>query len=765
MSCCGLRGEESGTAAGSAALWARRLDDGSHELTLSVPGIHCAACITTIEKGMKEIPELDEARVNFTLRQVRVRWRDEDFDPDAVLHKLASLGYEARPFDPEAAGFARDDAEGRELLRALAVAGFAAGNIMMLSISVWAGAQGATRDFFHWISAAIAIPAVAYAGRPFFRSALAALSQARMNMDVPISLAVITAVFMSLYQTATHQQHAYFDAAVSLLFFLLIGRYLDHRMRARARSAVTQLMALSAEGAMVIDRDGAHRFLPIAELKPGMLVQVAPGERIPVDGMVEQGESDVDMALITGESTPERVTPGSDVFAGARNITGPLLIRLKAAGEDTFLAEMIRLMAAAEKSRSAYVRLADRLAGYYAPAVHILAGVTLAGWLFVTGFNWPVSLLHAISVLIITCPCALGLAVPAVQVVAAGVLFRSGVMVKDGSALEKLAEVDTVIFDKTGTLTLGELQLLDDHSVSTEALAIAAGLAQGSAHPLSRAIARAAEARGISPAVITQVEEVPGHGLKGLWQGRGVRLGALDWCGVREDELDEPDMPHLALVVEGQKPVVFAFSDTLRPDARQTIALLKQQGLRVEMLSGDREGPVRAIAREAGIEHWQARCTPQQKLAYVEELAQGGAKVLMVGDGINDAPALAAGHVSMAPSTASDIGRTAAQLVFLSESLQPVWFSHQVAMRARRLMLQNFTLALIYNVVAVPVAMLGFATPLFAAIAMSGSSIVVVGNALRLNFVERRLLRRFTRAATRRRETAAPLALQKREAA
>ena len=744
MSCCGLRGEEKSAAAGSAGLWTRRREDGTFELTLSVPAIHCAACITTIEKGLKEIPGLDEGRVNFTLRQVRARWRDENFDPDEVLRKLAELGYEARPFDPDAAGFAQDDREAAELLRALAVAGFAAANIMMLSISVWAGAQGFTRDFFHWVSAAIAIPAVIYAGRPFFRSAYAALSQARLNMDVPISLAVITAVFMSLYQTATHQQHAYFDAATSLLFFLLIGRYLDHRMRARARSAVTQLMALSAEGATVL-QDDKRLFLPISELKPGMLVLVAPGERVPVDGLVEEGESDVDNSLITGESNPERIRPGDEVFAGARNITGPLKVRLKAAGEDTFLAEMIRLMAAAEKSRSAYVRLADRLAGYYAPAVHIAAGLTLAGWLYVTGFNWPVSLLHAISVLIITCPCALGLAVPAVQVVAAGVLFRSGVMVKDGGALERLAEVDTVVFDKTGTLTMGELRLMDSGPVSAEALAIAAGLAQGSAHPLSRAIVQAVAERGIAPQPVTDVQEHPGRGLSGKWRGRQVRLGALEWCGVDEEALKHSDMPHLALAVEGRRPVTFAFADTLRPDAARTIKLLRQAGLQVEMLSGDREGPVRAIAQEAGIEHYQARVSPQQKLAYVEGLTRAGSKVLMVGDGINDAPALAAGHVSMAPSTASDIGRTAAQLVFLSESLKPVWFSHQVARRARRLMLQNFALALIYNVIAVPVAMLGHATPLFAAIAMSASSIVVVGNALRLNFVERRLLKAFGR--------------------
>ncbi len=400
---------------------------------------------------------------------------------------------------------------------------------------------------------------------------------------------------------------------------------------------------------------------------------------------------------------------------------------------------MIRLMAAAEKSRSAYVRLADRLAGYYAPAVHIAAGATLAGWLYATGFNWPVSLLHAISVLIITCPCALGLAVPAVQVVAAGVLFRFGVMVKDGGALERLAEIDRVIFDKTGTLTLGRLELMDTGPVSTEALAVAAGLAQGSAHPLSKAIVEAVGRHRLAPAVVTNVRELPGRGLVGTWQGRQVKLGALDFCGADESDIQAPDMPHLALAIEGRKPIVFAFADTLRPQARETIERLKRMGCKVELLSGDREGPVRAVAEQAGIETWRAACSPQEKLAYVEGLSKAGARVLMVGDGINDAPALAAGHVSMAPASASDIGRTAAQLVFLSESLRPVWFSVHVARRARRLMMQNFALALVYNIVAVPVAMLGHATPLVAAIAMSASSIVVVGNALRLNLVGRKL--------------------------
>jgi len=747
LGCCGVRYEGEGEACGSTALWVRRSDDGGHELDLVVPGIHCGACISTIEKGLKELPGLDEARVNFSLRQVRARWRDDAFDPDAIIDKLSELGYSARPFDPSEAGFHADDRQSAELLRALAVAGFAAGNIMLLSISVWAGAEGVTRDLFHWVSAMIALPAIAYAGRPFFRSAWAALSAARMNMDVPISLAVITAAMMSIYQAANHQQHAYFDAAVSLLFFLLIGRYLDHRMRSRARSAVSQLMSLSATGAVVLSDDGKRHFLPMDRLEEGMRVVVAAGERVPVDGVVVEGNSDIDMSLLTGETNPEAIAPGDKVHAGVMNLTGPLVIRLTARGEDTFLSGIIRLMAAAEESKSSYVRLADRLAGIYAPAVHVLAGATLAGWLFYTGFNWPLSLLTAISVLIITCPCALGLAVPAVQVVASGVLFRNGVMIKDGGALERLAEIDTVIFDKTGTLTLGEPELMETGPVSTEALAIAAGLAEKSSHPLSRALARAVAARGIIPEAVNGIREHPGRGMSGMWRGKKVRLGSLGWCEAEGQGGDHSGHPRLALAVEGRAPVVFTFTDSPRPDAAETIRRLRRAGLAVEIISGDREGPVRAVAEQLGIESWKAGWSPRQKLAYVEGLREAGRKVLMVGDGLNDAPALAAGHASMAPSSASDIGRTAADLVFLGSSLSAVWLAREVAVRARRLMTQNFVWALFYNVVAVPVAVLGLATPLFAAIAMSSSSIIVVANSLRLSLVGRRLRKGFRLAA------------------
>jgi Cu2+-exporting ATPase len=534
---------------------------------------------------------------------------------------------------------------------------------------------------------------------------------------------------MSLYATFNHGEMAYFDASVTLLFFLLTGRYLDHLMRARARSAVVQLMSLAATGATVIAEDGQRRTVRAESLKPGMSLAVAAGERFPADGTVVSGESQVDRSLVTGETAPEPIVPGALVNAGMMNLTGPVIVKVTATGDDTFLAEVVRLMAAAEQGRSRFVQIADRLARFYSPAVHILAAATLLGWLAWTGGDWHTSLMVALAVLIITCPCALGLAVPAVQVVASGVLFRNGVMIKDGAALEKLACVDTVIFDKTGTLTLGRPRLTGADEVPSGALALATGLAQSSRHPLSRAISEAARERNATPASIDDIREHPGFGLSGRYRGEEVKLGSRLFCGV--PDAGGQASPELVLKTPGGT-TVFAFEDEQRPQAAETIAALRRAGLAVEILSGDRMPAVRRVAEALGIAGWRAGVTPREKLEHIEALAAAGKRVLMVGDGLNDAPALAAGLTSMAPYSATDIGRTAADTVFLSDSLRPLVSARDVAVRARRLSLQNFSLAIAYNVLAVPVAILGFATPLIAAIAMSTSSLIVVANALRL---------------------------------
>ena len=732
LPCCTLDGEyfqPFKLEGEDAERWISSAGPGLKRIEFLVPQANRPDAISQIETDLSALDGVSSARVNLTGRRVVVVYAEDSITPQSLIDRLGVLGYMARPFDPRETGLTKDDREGGRLLRALAVAGFAAGNVMLLSVSVWSGAEDATRDLFHWLSAMIALPAVAYAGRPFFYSAVNALRMGRVNMDVPISLGVLLASFMSLFETINGAEHAYFDASVTLLFFLLAGRYLDHLMRARARSAIAQLVSLSAEGATLVEADGTRRYVPARDIKAGMTVAVAAGERLPADGVVRDGISDMDRSLLTGESAPETVRPGATVHAGEMNVTAPIVVEITAAGNDTFLSELVRLMSAAEQGQSLYIRIADRLARFYSPAVHTLAAVTLIGWLLL-GNGWHNSIMAAIAVLIITCPCALGLAVPAVQVVASGRLFRSGVMIKDGAALEKLAGVDTVVFDKTGTLTKGEPALVSPLMVSTETLTLAAGLAQASKHPLSQALVREVAKRGLTPVTVSEIAEHPGLGLSGSHAGEQLRLGSRAWCGVEESS-DDQGLLEFAFRRGAKAPAVFQFEDKLRPEAAATVQQLKDMGLAVHLLSGDRDAAVKRVAEAVKIETFVSRASPQAKLSYVDALTKAGRKVLMVGDGINDAPALAAGYTSMAPATASDIGRTAAETVWMGETASAVAQAVQVSRRTQRIAKENFVLAVGYNVLAVPLAMAGLVSPLVAAVAMSTSSIIVIANALR----------------------------------
>ena len=578
----------------------------------------------------------------------------------------------------------------------------------------------------------IAIPVVAYSGRVFFGSALKALSAGRLNMDVPISLAVVLALAMSLYESLTGGAEAYFDASVTLLFFLLIGRYLDQLMRERARSAVLGLARMSARGAMSVETDGSTVYVPIDEVGEGMVVRVAPGERIPADGTVLRGESDLDRSLVTGESAPVSVAPATVVEAGTMNLTGPLDITVTRKANESFIAEVMQMMQAAENGRGRYVRIADRMARIYAPAVHLLALFAFVGWMIASGGDWHTSLYTAISVLIITCPCALGLAVPVVHVIGANRLFRNGVLMKDGSALERLAEADRAIFDKTGTLTTG-FPAVAATTVSDRDAPLAKALAARSIHPASRAIA--AYLADYSEAEIDAIREVPGHGVEGRKAGRLVRLGRRDWVAeIAGKTSDDDNADALAFAREGGTLGGFALLETLRAGAAEAVRGLKAAGLGVELISGDAPPAVRRIADAVGIADAVSGATPASKIERVQTLQSEGHKVLMIGDGLNDAPALAAGDVSMAPASASDIGRMAADFVFLHDTMESVPFARAVAVKAGRLVRQNFGLAILYNCVAVPLAVAGLVTPLFAALAMSGSSIVVVANSMRLSF-------------------------------
>jgi len=706
--------------------------DGTRHLHLFVDGLHCAGCIRKIEGGLLSLRGIDATRVNMSTGRLAVSWRDADLKPARIVNTVQSLGYGVAPFDPEGI---RDhtDTTDRFLLSSLAVAGFAAANVMLLSVSIWAGAVSdmgpATRDMFHWISAAIALPAVAFAGRPFFYSAFGALRGSRMNMDVPISLAVILAAVMSLHQTMMGREHAYFDAAISLLFFLLIGRYLDHRARTKARSTATHLLGLTAANATVIDPDGQHRLLPARSVPVGAHVHVAAGERVPVDGIILSGVSSLDSSLVTGETVPAEIAEGAQLFAGTMNLTAPVVIRATASGEDTLLAEIVRLVETTEQDRTKYVQIADKAARIYAPAVHILALVAFVGWWSFIGAGLETSIMVAVAVLIITCPCALGLAVPAVQVVATGVLLRAGILIKSKDGLERLAEIDTVVFDKTGTLTVGRPELVRDETIDQTRLERASALAIHSTHPMSKAVVRTFPSPRMNA---SDIEERPGFGLSGKIDGKSIRLGNAAWCGTDGSENDGSEFLELWLAEEGQSPVRFRFSDRLRPDAREAVTALQEMGLRLELLSGDRPAIVNEVAQRTGIDAWQGQCLPTAKCERLDRLSARGRKVLMIGDGLNDAPALAAGHASISPASGAEISQAAADFVFQGEKLSAVVTALKVARVSNRLVRQNIGLAVVYNVIAVPIAVAGLVTPLIAAVAMSTSSIVVTLNAMRL---------------------------------
>ncbi len=712
--------------------YVRDLDTGVSHIDLAVDGISCAACMAKIERNLSAMPDVTLARVNLTDKRVALEWKQGAHDPERFIDRLAELGYKAYPFERVRAESAEVE-QSRFLLRCLGVAAFAAMNIMMLSVPVWSGnvtdMLTEQRDFFHWLSALIALPAAAYAGQPFFISAWRALRVRTTNMDVPISIGIVLALAMSVAETINHAEHAYFDAALMLITFLLAGRYLDQSMRRRTRVVAGNLAALKAEtAAKFVGRDEI-REVPVAVVEPGDIVLLRPGERSAIDGRVVEGQSEIDQSLITGETLPVAAVAGTPVYAGTLNLSGALRVRVTAASEGTLLTEIGRLLDNAIQARSRYVQLADRASQLYAPVVHAAALLTMIGWV-IAGSSWHDAIITAISVLIITCPCALGLAIPAVQTVVAGSLFKSGVLINSGDAIERMAGVSRVVFDKTGTLTLPELDVTNAASIPEDMLALAGRLALSSRHPVAAAVARAS--RSNSP--LSCVEEVSGQGVRTFIDGVEARLGRPSFCNAeRQAEAIWNEDPECSVVAlrYGKTCHVFAVRQKLRPDAVAAVAALQRAGIAVEILSGDRENAVRHAAEQLGIAEWRADVKPADKIARIQELKQQGAKVMMVGDGMNDAPALAAAHVSMSPATATHLSQAAADLVFLGERLTPVVNALRYARKANHLMRENLWLAVIYNLLAVPLAVAGLVTPLIAAAAMSGSSVLVILNALR----------------------------------
>jgi P-type Cu2+ transporter len=696
-------------------------------IMLSLPAAHCAACISTVESTLMAQAGVKAARLNLTQRRVLIQ-TEAEVQPAALIAALARAGYEAHELDAGQLSSTQSDATSRDLAMRLGVAFFAMMNVMLLSVAVWSGGEGATRDLFHWISALIAIPTVAFSGRPFFASAARALQAGRLGMDVPISLALILATSISLYETANGGHHAYFDAAVMLCFFLLLGRYLDHRTRALARSAAEELAALEVPRATVLI-GAAEVIRPIAEVCVGDTLRVRPGGRMPVDGVVTAGTSEIDRSMLTGESLPAFAGIGTAVLAGELNLTGPLDIRATAIGRDSALHRMADLVAIAENAKTRYTSLAERAAAWYSPLVHILSFGAFGVWMWITGGDWRFAINISAAVLIITCPCALGLAVPAVVTSASGRLFRMGLLIKHGTALERLAEVDTIVLDKTGTLTFGTPSLTNIAAHPADVVALAAALAAASSHPLAQSLHAAALAAGIFPADVAEITEVAGYGVQGTYQGRALRLGRAEWVGAAQTPTNELTTSYFS---DGGASYAFTFADRVRTGAPKAIAAFRAMSKQIYLISGDSTGPVAALAATLGIENWTAGALPQDKLALIDRLTQNGHRVLMVGDGLNDTAALARAHVSISPATALDAARVASDIVLLGADMAPIAGALRIARQARRRIIENFALSAGYNVIAVPLALVGLATPLAAALAMSLSSITVSLNALRL---------------------------------
>ena len=709
--------------------------DGTNSLNLIVDGMHCPSCVAVIEDALRNKKEVKEARLNLSTKRLRIVWHGKEILGDKWVEEINKMGYRAVPFDPKTS----ETIEKREekfLLLCLAVAGFASGNMMLFSVPLWSSDPiemgESTRTFFHWIQAIVAIPTIAFSGRPFFYSAWKAIKNWQTNMDVPISVAVILTTIMSLFETVSFGHHSYFDSVVMLLFFLLIGRYLEARAKGKARSAAQDLLQMMSGFATVINKSGKHKIIPVSEIKEKMILSVAAGEKIGADGEVIEGVSELDTSLITGETMPVEIKKGAKVFAGTMNISAPIKVLVTKPYQRSLVSEIVKLMEIAEQNQGHYVALADKISRWYTPAVHFLAAATFLGWLLYGHIEWQVALLYSATVLIITCPCALGLAVPIVQVIASGKLLRKGILLKSGSALERLAGISHAVFDKTGTLTLGLPKLINPEEYDNKSLQLSASMAQHSKHPLSVAITKSYSGKLIN----LNVKEIQACGLETNYKGNKIRLGKRSWCTkISDKEVANDANMELWLVVGKNEPIRFKFSDKIKNDAKQVIDKFNNAGISTILLSGDRVEITKKIADQVGIKSYAGCLSPKQKTERIVELKQNGHNVLMVGDGLNDAPSLSSATISMSPTSAIDISQNASDIVFQGELLSPVYNAWETSKFSQKLIKQNFALAIIYNIIAIPVAIAGYVTPLIAAIAMSSSSLLVVVNALRLNLM------------------------------
>jgi Cu2+-exporting ATPase len=705
------------------------------EASLILEGIVCAACVWLSEHHVMQLPGVISFQVNYATHRAQLTWDDSQIRLSEILKAIGEIGYLAHPLDPKRQEQVFKN-EKAQALRRLAVAGFGAMQVMMIAVALYAGdykgMESTLELFLRWVSMLITAPVLIYSARPFYQGTWRDLKMHRLGMDVPVTLAITSAFIASAYATIFRSGEVYFDSVTMFTFFLLTGRYLEMSARHRAGQAAEEMVKLIPAMATRLVGN-TEEVVPVSDLRPGDFIIVKPGESIPADGTVVTGISSVDESLLTGESLPINKTVNNKVVGGSVNIESMLQVKVEQVGQDTVLAAIQRLLDRAQAEKPQIAKLADRVASYFVAILLLLATAI--------GFYWwqhapEEAFWVVISVLVVTCPCALSLATPTAVTAATGQLTREGVLTTRGHALETLAKVTHVVFDKTGTLTRGQISLSHVDTIgnleAAECKKLAAALERYSEHPLAQALVKVA---GDTPYTASDIVSLPGQGVQGVINDTSYFIGRPEFATQHLSiELPLTDMTATPVVLSDDKQVlaVFYFRDVLRANAKQTIVALGNLGCQVSLLSGDRQSVVDEIAKQAGITTAHGEMSPDDKLAYVKQQQQQGEVVAMIGDGINDAPVLAAAQVSIAMGSGTQIAQASADMILLSEQLEQLLAAIRTARKTTRVIRQNLSWALVYNLVALPLAAMGWVAPWMAAIGMSASSLVVVFNALRL---------------------------------
>lgn len=721
--------------------------DGCWESNIQIDGMHCAACSLTIEEALNAVPGVLQANVSAGSHRARVIWSEKAVKPSDWMQAVQAVGYKAVPANDI---FARERrlAEGRQSLWQLSVAGLCMMQVMMYAYPTYNALPGdMTQEMLNllrWASWVLTLPVLIFSCGPFFKNALKDISQRRVSMDLPVAIGMVITFVVSTLGTFDPQgifgKEVYFDSLTMFVFFLLAGRWLEHRLRDRTAGALEALMNRMPDQVSRVKADGTMEQVPVRRLQLNDVIRILPGDTVPADGTVLKGDTLLDEALLTGESHPVHRSVGSAIIAGSHNLSSVIDMRIDHIGNQTRYAQIVALMQSASTSKPPIAKLADRIAKPFLIAVLFAAILAGAYW-------WRQDPGHALmvaaSVLIVTCPCALSLATPAAMLAAAGALAKQGVMVRNLSSFEALAKVDTVVFDKTGTLTR-DAMVLSHTTVRTGAsqvqvLAWASTLAQNSLHPVSKALVAAAQNNIESNLILKDATEIAGGGVKamGIVQGQSVslRLGSASFCNIAQSERTSSNQVQAYLADDHGWLATFDLIEDVREDAQETIKALQLAGMTVHLLSGDSAQAAARVAQQVGIKDFQGGCTPQDKLAFLQQQKSAGRNVAVVGDGLNDGPMLAGAHVSFAFGQAVPLAQAQSDFVVLGGKLEVVAQAAVLAKRTLKIVKQNLWWAAIYNAICVPLAVFGWLPAWLAGLGMAFSSLFVVLNALRLSLV------------------------------